>query len=85
MGAVRAPTTVHAQKDNPGDPEILLINAAERFAKGRPENYLTDDDLAAIADVHYAWRTEPGSSAIITREEAARNDCNLSSSRYVIT
>lgn len=70
--------------------ETLLINAAKRFAKGRPKNYLTDDDIAAIADVYHEWRAgrgdaahRSGFSAIITREEAARNDYNLSPSRYV--
>ncbi len=65
--------------------EILLINAGRRFAKGRPKNYLTEDDIAAIADVYHAWRAEEGFAAIITREEAARNDYNLSPSRYVST
>ncbi len=65
--------------------EILLINASQRFAKGRPKNYLTEDDIAAIADVYHAWRAEAGFSAIIRREEAAPNDYNLSPSRYVST
>ncbi len=65
--------------------EILLINASQRFAKGRPKNYLTDEDIASIADVNHAWRAEEGFAAIITREEAARNDYNLSPSRYVST
>ncbi len=71
--------------------EILLINASQRFAKGRPKNYLTDDDIAAIADVYHEWRSGRGAAAlrpyaaIITREEAARNDYNLSPSRYVST
>lgn len=36
-----------------------------------------------MADLYHGWRAEPGLSAIITREEAARNDYNLSPSRYV--
>ncbi len=74
---------INCCKRHPG--EILLINASQRFAKGRPKNYLTDDDIAAIADVYHEWRAEAGFSAIITREEAARNDYNLSPSRYVST
>jgi len=65
--------------------EILLINASHRFAKGRPKNYLTDDDIAAVAEVYHNWQAVEGFSAIITREEAARNDYNLSPSRYVAT
>ncbi len=74
---------INRRKRCPG--EILLINTSQRFAKGRPKNYLTDDDIAAIAEVYHAWRAEAGFSAIIRREEAARNDYNLSPSRYVST
>ncbi|MGB9898550.1 N-6 DNA methylase [Thermanaerothrix sp.] len=66
--------------------QILLINASQAFAKGRPKNYLTDEHIAAIADIYLNWReiTEgsPLRSRIITNEEAARNDYNLSPSRY---
>lgn len=72
---------INRRKRHPG--EILLINASKRFAKGRPKNYLTEEDIAAIAQVYHEWRAEEGFSAIITREEAARNDYNLSPSRYV--
>ncbi len=65
--------------------EILLINASQRFAKGRPKNYLTEEDIAAIAYVYHVWRGEERFAAILTREEAARNDYNLSPSRYVST
>lgn len=74
---------VNRNKRHPG--EILLINASQRFAKGRRKNYLTEEDIAAIERVYRDWRAEPGFSAIITREEAARNDYNLSPSRYVST
>ncbi len=70
-------------KDKPHPGEILLINAAKHFAKGRPKNYLTDEHIAAIAGIYHDWRAEDGLSAIITKEEAARNDYNLSPSRYV--
>lgn len=36
-----------------------------------------------IASIYQSWTTEEGLSAIITNEEAARNDYNLSPSRYV--
>jgi type I restriction enzyme M protein len=65
--------------------EILLINASKLFAKGRPKNYLTDERVAQIAELYHAWKAAEGVSAIITNEEAARNDYNLSPSRYVAT
>jgi type I restriction enzyme M protein len=65
--------------------EILLINASQQFAKGRPKNYLTEEHIAHIASLYHDWRAEAGLSAIITTDEAARNDYNLSPSRYVST
>jgi type I restriction enzyme M protein len=61
----------------------LLINASNSFAKGRPKNYLTDEHIEHIAKVYHDWIPEEGFSAIITNEEAIRNDYNLSPSRYV--
>lgn len=72
---------VNRQKRHPG--EILLINASKLFAKGRPKNYLTGEHIETIARLYHEWKAEEGVSAIITKEEAARNDYNLSPSRYV--
>jgi type I restriction enzyme M protein len=68
-------------KAHPG--EILLINASKLCAKGRPKNYLTDEHIRQIYEIYRDWRAEDGVSAVITTAEAARNDYNLSPSRYV--
>ncbi|BAM00066.1 type I restriction-modification system subunit M [Caldilinea aerophila] len=69
--------------------EILLINASQQFAKGRPKNYLTEEHITRIADVYHQWRVGANNHSplhtIITTDEAARNDYNLSPSRYVST
>jgi len=62
---------------------LLLINAAHLFEKGRPKNYLPDESISRIADIYLQWKEEEGISKIITKDEAARNDYNLSPSRYV--
>ncbi|AEV15302.1 N-6 DNA methylase [Thermus sp. CCB_US3_UF1] len=78
---------VNRRKRYPG--QILLINASQLFAKGRPKNYLTEEHIETIASIYHAWGDPAGANrdaplhAIITREEAARNDYNLSPSRYV--
>jgi len=72
---------VNRQKRHPG--EILLINASQQFAKGRPKNYLTEEHIKTIANLYHNWEAREGLSAIITKDEAARNDYNLSPSRYV--
>lgn len=72
---------INKAKRHPG--EILLINASKLFNKGRPKNYLAEEHVEHIASIYQSWTTEEGLSAIITNEEAARNDYNLSPSRYV--
>lgn len=72
---------VNKAKRHPG--EILLINASQLFSKGRPKNYLADEHVERITAIYHNWVAEEGLAAIITNEEAARNDYNLSPSRYV--
>jgi type I restriction enzyme M protein len=72
---------VNRAKRKPG--EILLVNASKLFAKGRPKNYLADEHIERIAAAYHDWSAEDGLSAIIRQEDAARNDYNLSPSRYV--
>jgi len=72
---------INKAKRHPG--EILLINASKLFNKGRPKNYLAEEYVEHIASIYQNWTAEEGFSAIITNEEAARNDYNLSPSRYV--
>ena len=68
-------------KRRPG--EILLINASRMFIKGRPKNEMTEEHAAEIADLYHRWQAREGFSAVISLAEAARNDYNLSPSRYV--
>lgn len=63
--------------------QILLINASKLFKKGRPKNYLPDESIKQISDIYLDYKEEEGISRIITNEEAAKNDYNLSPSRYV--
>jgi type I restriction enzyme M protein len=74
---------INRKKRHPG--EILLINASKLFSKGRPKNYLEEQHLTQIATVYHDWKAEDRLSAIVTKDEAARNDYNLSPSRYVAT
>jgi len=61
----------------------LLINASKLFEKGRPKNFLPEKSVRQIAEIYHKWKEEKGISKIITKEEAAKNDYNLSPSRYV--
>ncbi len=70
-------------RDKKHKDEILLINASKLFKKGRPKNYLDERSIERISDIYLNWKEEEGISRIITKEEAAKNDYNLSPSRYV--
>ena len=70
-------------KDRKG--KFFLLNAATEFAKGDPKNYLPADAITRIADTFKAWREEEKCSRIVTREEIAKNDFNISPSRYIHT
>jgi len=63
--------------------KIILINAFQQFAKGRPKNYLTDEHIEKVSTIYLEYREEEWLSTIITNEEAVSNDYNLSPSRYV--
>ena len=74
---------INRKKRNKG--QILLINASKLFSKGRPKNYLEEQHVQQIAGAYHDWKAVEGMSAIITTEDAAKNDFNISPSRYVAT
>jgi type I restriction enzyme M protein len=80
---IRRVGAIHESPQRKG--HILLINASKEFAKGRPKNYLTKENIARVADAYLNWREIEGLSKIITSDDAIRNDHNLSPSRYVVT
>jgi type I restriction enzyme M protein len=65
--------------------KLFLLNAATEFAKGDPKNYIPEDAITRIADTFKAWREKEKYSRIVAREEIAKNDFNISPSRYIHT
>jgi type I restriction enzyme M protein len=65
--------------------EIILINASQEFEKGRPKNFVPDEKITRIAKTFHDWKNLKQLAKIITVDEAAKNDYNLSPSRYVET
>jgi type I restriction enzyme M protein len=63
--------------------QILLINGSKLFAKGRPKNYLQEEHIERIATAYREWKPVPELAAVVTTADAAKNDYNLSPSRYV--
>ena len=65
--------------------DILFINAAEHFVKGKRQNQLTEEHIAKIIDT-YKNRTEaPRYSRRVEMDEIEKNDFNLNISRYIST
>ena len=65
--------------------QLFLLNASREFVKGDPKNFLPDEAIARIAETFLAWREVEKYSRIVPREEIAKNDFNISPSRYVHT
>ena len=61
---------------------IVLLNASRRVGKGRPKNYIPEDDIRPLASMFLAGEPAEGEVAVITREQAQEADYNLSPSRW---
>jgi Type I restriction-modification system methyltransferase subunit len=62
---------------------IVLLNASRRFKKGRPKNYLPEEDIRPLAAMYLKGEPVEGELAVITTERAREADYNLSPSRWV--
>jgi type I restriction enzyme M protein len=65
--------------------KIFLLNANREFEKGDPKNYITDEGIVRIAETFKEWREIDKFSRIVSRDEIAKNDYNISPSRYIHT
>ena len=63
--------------------KIVLVNASRRVGKGRPKNYIPEEDIRPVAAAFLKGEPVEGEVAVITREQAAKADYNLSPSRWV--
>jgi type I restriction enzyme M protein len=62
--------------------KITLINASRRVSKGRPKNYISEDDIPALAEAYAKGAAVDGEVAVITTKQAEEADYNLSPSRW---
>ena len=65
--------------------KIVLLNASRRVRKGRPKNFIPEDDIRPLAAAYRKGEPVEGEIAVITREQAEEADYNLSPSRWVGT
>lgn len=65
--------------------DVLFINAAEHFVKGKRQNQLTDAQIERIVGTYQNRTDQERYSRRVTMKEIADNDYNLNISRYVST
>jgi type I restriction enzyme M protein len=65
--------------------KLLLLNASRDFEKGEPKNFIPNEAIIRIAKTFKAWSEVEKYSRIVTREDVARSDFNISPSRYILT
>ncbi|CUA91211.1 Type I restriction-modification system, DNA methylase subunit [Chelatococcus sambhunathii] len=63
--------------------KIVLLNASRRVRKGRPKNFIPEEDIRPLAAMFLKGEPVDGEIAVITREQAEEADYNLSPSRWV--
>ncbi len=65
--------------------DVLFINAAEHFLKGKRQNQLTPEHITKIIDTYQNRTEETRYSRRVDMAEIEKNDFNLNISRYIST
>ena len=65
--------------------DVLFINAAEHFEKGKRQNQLTPEHIAKIIATYQFRKEETRYSRRVEMKEIEKNDYNLNISRYIST
>jgi len=65
--------------------DVLFINAAEHFEKGKRQNRLLPEHINKIVDTYRDRTEQPRYSRRVTMDEIEKNDFNLNISRYIST
>ena len=65
--------------------DVLFINAAEHFEKGKRQNQLKPEHIAKIIETYQFRNEEPRYSRRVEMAEIEKNDFNLNISRYIST
>ena len=63
--------------------KLFLLNATTEFTKGDPKNYLNEQAITKISSTFCAWKEIEKYSRVVTCDEIAKNDFNISPTRYI--
>lgn len=76
---------LHKAKPAERQGRLLLVNASQVFEKGDPKNYIPAAGISRIAEALIHWQEQEKFSRVVELEELAKNDFNISPSRYIHT
>ena len=65
--------------------DVLFINAAEHFEKGKRQNRLTDEHIEKIVETYQFRKEEERYSKRVSMKRIAEEGYNLNISRYIST
>ncbi|MCB0214970.1 MAG: N-6 DNA methylase, partial [Anaerolineae bacterium] len=65
--------------------DVLFVNAAEHFDKGKRQNQLSDEHIQRIVNAYQNREEQDRYSRRVPMQEIIDNDYNLNISRYVST
>jgi type I restriction enzyme M protein len=65
--------------------DVLFINAAEQFVKGKRQNQMTEAHIAQIIETYQFRKESPRYARRVDMAEIEKNDFNLNISRYIST
>jgi type I restriction enzyme M protein len=65
--------------------DVLFINAAENYEKGKRQNQLSWEHITKIIDTYKRRKEEPRYARRVEMTEIEKNDFNLNISRYIST
>lgn len=65
--------------------DVLFINAAEQFVKGKRQNQMTEAHIAQIVETYQFRKESPRYARRVDMAEIEKNDFNLNISRYIST
>ncbi len=74
---------LNSKKPRDRQGKVILVNASGEFQKGRPKNFIPEESIKKIADAFLAGKDVERFVRAVSVEEIAKNDYNLSPSRYI--
>lgn len=78
------PTVLLCFQANRSDDHVLFIDAGRDYPRGK-RNQLRTEDIERIVDTYRARTSIPDYAALVTRDQIAAKDFNLSLNHYVLT